>query len=189
MMGFKEIGPGRVAKLRRPLRRPDDVGEEHRHQNPIRSGSWSDAGEKLLDLAQNLFGVADPGQVVIAGQLHVSRARYPLGKVAAGACGNHAILVPVQHERRHADGGKDGSNVDLCVHHGKRNHRRGARTESEVARPGLAEAGVVRLARRSRLEPHRAAPATAHLVDECLVLGHHESGSLPRHQRTLGSGR
>src|SRR2546423_512201 len=51
---LEQVAPRAVAELRRPLRRPDDVGEEHGGKDAVRHVGRRLAGHEALDLVRNL---------------------------------------------------------------------------------------------------------------------------------------
>src|SRR5436305_605987 len=51
---LEQLAPAPVAELRRPLRRPDDVGEEHRRENAVRNLGGSFAAREPRDLFRYL---------------------------------------------------------------------------------------------------------------------------------------
>src|SRR5205085_7386766 len=57
-----QLAPRAVAELRRALGRADDVGEEHRREDPLRLREPADAGHEPLRLADRLLVdvVVDP---------------------------------------------------------------------------------------------------------------------------------
>ena len=91
VMRLEHIRPRRVPELPRPLGGPHDVGEQHRRQHSVGLGPGSDPGQELLDLAQDRVRVADPGEVVIAGQLHKRGIGNALGEVTASSHRDHPI--------------------------------------------------------------------------------------------------
>ena len=146
------------------------IGEQHRRQDPVALGRAADARQELLDLAEDGFRVADPGQVILTRELDVGRPGDVFAQVAPGADPDRSVPGAMEHQRGHADRRKDGTDVDLGVHAREGDDRRGTRSEPQVASPVLAEARIVDLARRANLQADRAAPVASHLIDERLVL-------------------
>ena len=50
----EQIAPASVSELARPLGRADDVREEHRREHPVRLRRLAHAGQKLLDLVEDV---------------------------------------------------------------------------------------------------------------------------------------
>src|SRR5439155_22834742 len=74
MVAGEPYAPGAVAEPRRGLGRTDDVGEQHGSEHAIDVGNGPHAGQELLDLIENGILVADPGQMIGAGELDQPRA-------------------------------------------------------------------------------------------------------------------
>src|SRR5579863_571036 len=64
VVAIKEIPPPSVPEPRGPFGGADDVGEQHRGEDSLCSGSAPDAGDALLDLVEHLSRVADPEETV-----------------------------------------------------------------------------------------------------------------------------
>ena len=90
---------------------------------------------------------ADPGQMVVAGELHERRSGDAFGEVPARLDGDHPVARAVDDERRDADGAQDRPDIDLGVHPGQRDRGPRAGAHPDVARPVLPKAGVSQLAR------------------------------------------
>lgn len=69
---LEELAPAPIAEGGRALRRAHDVHEEHGRQHAVRLGRVARADEELLDLPEHGLGVAEPGQMVLAGELNVA---------------------------------------------------------------------------------------------------------------------
>ncbi len=102
---FQQVPPGPVAHLGCALGRADDVGEQHGREDTILLRRLVPAGEELLDRVQNKVGFADVKQMLVAGHLHELRPRDALGHVATVVSANVLVVLAVQHQRRHANGG------------------------------------------------------------------------------------
>src|SRR5712692_6086275 len=76
----------------------------------------TDAGEELLDLVHDGVRIADPGLVIVAGELDEPGAGDMLGDVAALLHPDRPVAGPVQDESGHADQGQHVPGVDLPVH-------------------------------------------------------------------------
>ena len=102
------------------------------------SGAAADAGEELLDLVEQRVLVADPRQVVVAGQLDEAARRGSARRGSGRPRRNGAVAGAVEDERRHADRRQDVADVDLGVHPRQRDGRAGARAHAQVASPTSA---------------------------------------------------
>jgi len=111
-----------------------------------------------------------PGQVVVALELHVGRARDALGHVAGAFDRQAPVARPVDDQRRGLHGGKDVSDIDRPVHHCERLGGARACAHPQVGGPPARERRVVHAARRPDRQADRAAPVAPHLVHERLVL-------------------
>src|SRR5437867_4258230 len=58
VMLAEQHAPRTVSELGRLRRRVDDVGEQHRRQDPIEAGSVTNTGKKFLDLVEHRILVA-----------------------------------------------------------------------------------------------------------------------------------
>src|SRR4029450_3905466 len=76
------------------------------------------AGEKLLDLGQDLLGAGwvHPGQVIVTGQFAIGGTLDLLGQEPAVADVTYAGPPPMEDERRYVDGATDGPDVDAERH-------------------------------------------------------------------------
>jgi len=79
-----------------PLRRSDNVCEHHGRQNAVGLGPLANARDELLDLVDNGVRVADPGEMVDAGKLHVLRPRDSFGDVSRALDPSDSIPLPVR---------------------------------------------------------------------------------------------
>ena len=136
MVCLEQVAPSHVAQLGCSLGGPDDVREQHCGQHSVVLGVPADAGQELLDLADDSVRVTDPRQVVLAGHLNEARAGDVFGEVAPGRDRECPVASAVQDQRWNADRFEDGSNVDLGVHPGEREHGGRAGAQAQVARPG-----------------------------------------------------
>ena len=125
--------------------------------------------QERLDHVEHRVLIADERQVIVARQLDERGAGNVLGDVAPFLDRQALVVGAVQHQRRHADRRQDVTDVDLGVHLGQRQHRSGAGAHPQVGAPPVAERRVVGPARRADLDPDRAAPAGADLLEEMLV--------------------
>ena len=89
---IEQISPAPVAERRRPLGRTHDVGEQNRGKHTVELAHRALAGEKLLNLVNDLVRVADPGPVVISRQLDEACARDLRGRASA-------LRRPAEHRR------------------------------------------------------------------------------------------
>ena len=71
VVSLQQLAPAPVAELGRPLRRADDVGEEHRREHAVGLGRLAHAGQELADLVEDLAPAVCPGHVRVARQLDV----------------------------------------------------------------------------------------------------------------------
>ena len=207
-----EVAPTLVADARGGLRGLDDVGEENGREHPIGFGAAANSGQELLHLAEHRVGVADPGQVVAARELHDARAgdsRADHGRlvrrrhqVLAGGsprCGavTETCVLPVEDERRDMDGREHRADVDLAVHPMQRDRCARARRVAEERAPPLPVTLVARQARRRDRRVDRVRPAVFDLPErllELLARDHPSSGPGERAvehecERPLGMGR
>jgi hypothetical protein len=100
VMGGKGGRPRLVAQLRCPVRRFDDVGEQHRHQDAIRRLRAPFTGHKRLDLIDHRIYVASEPLKVIAVELDKSRVRDPVGEILCVADAHESGIPPPHHKRR-----------------------------------------------------------------------------------------
>ena len=73
-MGIEAVVPRPVTHRRGQLGGTDDVGEQHRGQDPLGPRDGAHAGQELLDLGGERLRVAHEGQVVVARKLHQAGA-------------------------------------------------------------------------------------------------------------------
>src|SRR5207248_8998604 len=99
----EDVSPSTVAQRRRRCSRVDDVGEQDGGEHPVRGVRRRRAGEELLHAVEQLIGVSRPPQVVVALELDVPGARYPIGEVTAERGVYVAVAAPVVHDRRRGD--------------------------------------------------------------------------------------
>jgi hypothetical protein len=81
-VAVEEVPPTSVADLTRPIRGPDDVGEQHGGEDSLRTRTASDAGHELLDLVEHRPRFTYPVQDVGAGELDARGARDVLGEIS-----------------------------------------------------------------------------------------------------------
>src|ERR1700716_2628595 len=98
VVAVEQIPPPPVAQRDCPLRGANDVSEHDRGQDPIRLLAAAGTGEELLDLLEEGLGVADPREMVGAGQLHVLCPLNAFGDVSSGRHANDAIALTVHDE-------------------------------------------------------------------------------------------
>ena len=95
-----------VAELGGALGRADDVGEQHGGEDALGlRRRLAHAGEELLDLVAAPVGVAAPGQWSSPGSSTKLGPRDVGGEIAA-RLDARPVAAAVEHERRHADGGR-----------------------------------------------------------------------------------
>jgi len=110
----QDLAPGAVSELRRPRRRADEIGEEDGGEHALRlDGSSSRLGDEAVQLAEDRAGVAKRWDRTDAGQHDEARVGHR-GDECLGRCDGRVIL-PLQHERRHAHRRQDVPDVDLEV--------------------------------------------------------------------------
>src|SRR5262249_37432896 len=83
VIGLQEVRPSPIADVGRALGGPDDVGEHHGSQHTIVLGGMADARQKLLDLADEGFPLAEPPDMVVSSELHQSGSGNPRRHVTA----------------------------------------------------------------------------------------------------------
>ena len=77
VVGREQVTPPAVSELGRPLRRADDVGEEHSREDTVGLRRRPRAGEELFNLVGNRVRVPGRDPVVGARELDELRARDP----------------------------------------------------------------------------------------------------------------
>ena len=112
VVGHEQVAPAGVAEPGGVAGRADDVAEQDRQQLALRRAAPA-AGEELLDLAEQRGAVADARQVVDALELDVPRAGDVLGDVARVAHVDQAVAHAVEDQRRHAEVGELGADVEV----------------------------------------------------------------------------
>ncbi|MGH2589771.1 MAG: hypothetical protein ACRDGW_03120, partial [Actinomycetota bacterium] len=103
-MLVEEPRPALVAQPGGGLGRADDVGEQQRGQDPVDRRDRRRAGEELLDLVEEVVGVARPVGMALARQLALPSSRKVLGEVASVLDPRDRIAAAVQDEHRALDG-------------------------------------------------------------------------------------
>ena len=116
LMLSKQVTPAAVAEPRGALGRADDVGEEDRRQYAIGVPDRAHAGEELLDLVEHRILVADPRQMIRAGELDELRTGNATGDPATFLDLRLEIIRTVEDKGRHVDGRQHSANVDCGVH-------------------------------------------------------------------------
>ncbi len=96
--------PSPVSEFGGPLGGTHDVDEEHGCQYTVGLQIRARAGEELLDLLDDRVLIADPGEVVLPGQLNVLRAGNALRGVAAALDTADAVARAVHDEGGNPDG-------------------------------------------------------------------------------------
>jgi len=91
---IQKVSPSAVAELGRASGRVDDVREQQRRQHPIGVGPRSDAGEELLDLADQLIDALGIGELIGTRQLDEPRA--PDRRRPSRDCSTGTIGLPVR---------------------------------------------------------------------------------------------
>ena len=104
----------------------DQIGEQHRGQQPVRFGAAAAPGHELADLVQPGVLVPGEGEVVVAFEFDQAGAGDVARQVAGGLDGDDPVAPPVQHQRRDPHRRQDGTHIDLPNHRG----------QAQVARPG-----------------------------------------------------
>ena len=67
VVAVEQVAPGAVAERDCAVGRPDDVGEDDGREHAVGLGSWTDAGEELLDLVGQPIDVAAGDRMLVAG--------------------------------------------------------------------------------------------------------------------------
>ena len=93
-------------------------------------------------------------------KLDQSRILNVLSQVPAARYRKSLIIDAVQNERGDADYGENMPDVDLSVHSRERGEGGGARAQSKVARPPLAEVLIMGHGWGSGVDPDRRTPVT-----------------------------
>ena len=114
------------------------------------------SGEELLDLVERRLLVAEPGHVVVAGQLDDLCTGNPLAHVAARL--RQHLVGTVEHERGDANCGEDVADVDHRAH--PRQRRRGGRAGETLER-GYGSVKVARGAVQGRSGDFQVKPGRA----------------------------
>jgi hypothetical protein len=65
VVAVEQVPPAPISKLGSTLCRPDNVGEKHGGQNPIRVWGMTGAGQEFLDLSHRGVTVTDEDQIVL----------------------------------------------------------------------------------------------------------------------------
>ncbi|MGI8863863.1 MAG: hypothetical protein ACR2JH_05600 [Solirubrobacteraceae bacterium] len=126
-MSFKQLSPGAVAHVCRVLGRLDDVGEEHRGEEPLRFGGATRASYKGRDFVYQRVGISSPRQVIDALKLDKPRAVDRLSERGTALHGYRSVLAAMQHQRWRLDERERSRHVDTehHVHHGPCHGRTG----------------------------------------------------------------
>ncbi|HLM18549.1 MAG TPA: hypothetical protein VK549_12065, partial [Acidimicrobiia bacterium] len=105
-MPVERRSPTRVPELRGGGGGPDDVGEQHGEQTPVRVRRRERAGEKFLDLVEHFVTVLTEPHVVGAVDLDVARVRDVIGDVTTHSRADDRTLRALEHESRRLDVGQ-----------------------------------------------------------------------------------
>ena len=108
VMTRDQVAPACVTELRHVLGGADDVGEHHGGQHPLRNCRWRNAGDKQLDLVDELWREEDL-QIVVAADLR----RLSAGDAVRKLDGGLPLESTVEDQRRHAHGGQQVAQVSV----------------------------------------------------------------------------
>ena len=170
-MAVDELVPALVAEPDRVRTSLSHVRAQDRRQHGVRRGRGADAGQELLDLTEDEFGVAEVGPVVDRVELDKLRVGDVLGEVAAGLDRRDLVSGGVDDQGRDADCGQDIADVDQGVHPQELDRIAGAGAHLGEGGPPTRDLRVVDL--RRRVAPHVDDPAPRFLgpVEGSLQLG------------------
>ncbi len=74
-VGGQQLPPRAVAEVAHSARRLGQFGEQECEEPAMAAGPGGRSDQELLELAEDLFGLADEGKVVTAGELDVAARR------------------------------------------------------------------------------------------------------------------
>jgi hypothetical protein len=103
VVGVKKISPSPVAQLCRSLRRPHNVSEQDRGQNPISSCGVAGASQELLDLSQIRVAIAHEDEVVLASEFHQPGSSDALGEVFGMRLADPPVTTAKEDQRWRLD--------------------------------------------------------------------------------------
>ncbi len=169
----EELPPPAVAEGFSPLRRLDDVREQHRRQGAfdVAERRRADAGQERLHLdRQRLPAGTPPAAVEVAGELDVAGVRDAVGDVPAPSGRIARVLGAVGDECRRLDERERGAHVGLVVQHELLGDRPGrADVPLEVREPAKGVGVVVGVNgvsdERAARPPEPTRPLDCALVD------------------------
>jgi hypothetical protein len=113
---IKQRTPVTVAHLRRPARRVNNVGEQHRGQHPIIGHVSLLASEELRDLLKRRTPRLNDVEEVAPRKLNVLRARDVISEVLAMSGWDERVVRVLDDEGRHADGRKQRAYLQFGHH-------------------------------------------------------------------------
>jgi hypothetical protein len=89
----------------------DDVGEQHRRQDPVRFRCRADASKELLDLVQGLGAVAEDERAIRSVQRDEPGTLNVVGEAAAVPDRQEPVIAPVQDQDGYPDRRRDRPQV------------------------------------------------------------------------------
>src|SRR5262249_3423945 len=81
VVAVEKFTPSAVPQCGRSFGGGDDVGVQHRGQDPVSVVRVADAGQEVLDLTDRCLGITYEHQVVLTGKLDEFRLRDVLGEI------------------------------------------------------------------------------------------------------------
>ena len=117
---LEQLAPGTVARFGHSRRRVDDVGEEHRDEDPVRllieRVGLPGLLQERLDRVDHERYVCQSGDVPRDRDLGVSGTRDAIGEVARAVVGDPPVVGVLEDERGDRDRGEHVADVGLDVH-------------------------------------------------------------------------
>jgi hypothetical protein len=192
VMGGQQPGPLPVADGSGVFGGADQVGEQHRGEDPVEFGLVAEAGEEPFDLADERVDGGDDA-LVAAGEFHGERARDPVGHIQGGSSAG----LRVQDQSGHLDGRQHVPDVGRGPHPVEGVRGGGAGGQPVVGHPPVPELLVVgetgnelsaQLAEKLPFPPAEAdlfqppLPFQFRAAPWVIRCGHHAGGGVVQHQ-------
>src|SRR5829696_5705403 len=125
MLGQKGV-PAPVTELGGALGGTHDVREEHRRKNTIGFNVGARSGQEFLRGIRNSIGIPYPDQMIDPRKLNEFSIGALSCRVARRLNAHPCISFAMDNQGRHPYRGKDVADINLAVHPGQRDDRRGA---------------------------------------------------------------